>query len=93
MKRHTTGAMITMALIPWTAPTAPPTKGISYVPAHNTPMKSGSRQLLLIAIAKARKWMKDVERGHSFADIARREEKAEQQSQLQNCGSAVNYWL
>jgi len=41
-------------------------------------MKPGSRQLLLIAIAKARKWMKDVERGHSFADIARREGKAEQ---------------
>jgi hypothetical protein len=64
--------------IPWTAPTAPPTKGISYVPAHNTPMKPGSRQLVLIAIAKARKWMKDVERGQSFADIARREGKAEQ---------------
>jgi site-specific DNA recombinase len=32
---------------------------------------------LLIAIAKARRWIKDVERGHSFADIARREGKAE----------------
>ena len=32
--------------IPWTAPTAPPTKGISYVPAHNTPMKPGSRRTL-----------------------------------------------
>jgi site-specific DNA recombinase len=63
--------------IPWTAPTAPSTKGISYLPAHNTPMKPGSRQLLLIAIAKARNWMKDVERGHSFADIARQEGKAE----------------
>jgi len=63
--------------IPWTAPTAPPTKGISYVPAHNTPMKPGSRETLLIAIAKARKWVKDVERGQSFADIADREGKAE----------------
>ena len=34
-------------------------------------MKPGSRQLLLIAIAK------DVERSHSFADIARQEGKAE----------------
>ena len=64
--------------IPWTVSTATLVKGLAYVPAHNTPMKPGSRQLLLIAIAKARKWMKEVERGHSFADIARREGKAEQ---------------
>ena len=32
---------------------------------------------MLIAIAKARKWIKDVERGQSFADIARQEGKAE----------------
>jgi hypothetical protein len=35
------------------------------------------RELSLIAIAKARKWIKDAERGHSFAAIARREGKAE----------------
>ena len=69
-------ARITLS-IPWTAPTAPPRKGVVHVPAHNTPMKRGSRELLLIAIAKARRWIKDIERGHSFADIARREEKAE----------------
>jgi hypothetical protein len=63
--------------IPWTVPTATPVKGIVHVPAHNTPMKSGSREILLIAIAKARKWIKEVERGNSFADIARREGKAE----------------
>src|SRR5580704_12964314 len=40
-------------------------------------MKPGGRETLLIAIAKARKWVKDVERGQSFADIADREGKAE----------------
>jgi hypothetical protein len=44
------------------------------VPAHNTPMKPGSRETVLIAIAKARKWITDVERGQSFADIAHRAE-------------------
>ena len=62
---------------PWTIPAASPLKGIAHVPAHNTPMKPGRRELLLIAIAKARKWIKDAERGHSFAAIARREGKAE----------------
>jgi site-specific DNA recombinase len=63
--------------IPWTAPAPSTAKGIVYVPAHNTPMKPGSREVLLVALAKARRWIKEVERGHSFADIARREGKAE----------------
>jgi hypothetical protein len=54
-----------------------PAKGIVHVPAHNTPMKPGGRETLLIAIAKARKWVKEVERGQTFADIADREGKAE----------------
>jgi hypothetical protein len=40
-------------------------------------MKPGGRETLLIAIAKARRWIKDVERGQTFADIAHREGKAE----------------
>jgi hypothetical protein len=67
----------TTVAIPWTGPAAAPLKGIAHVPAHNTPMKPGRRELLLIAIAKARKWIRDVERGQSFADIARREGMAE----------------
>ena len=63
--------------IPWIAPAATPAKGIVHVPAHNTPMKPGSRELLLVAIAKARRWIKDIERGQSFAEIARREGKVE----------------
>jgi site-specific DNA recombinase len=63
--------------IPWSVPAAVPVKGIVHVPAHNTPMKPGGRETLLIAIAKARKWIKDFERGQTFADIAEREGKAE----------------
>ena len=73
-RADTTSAAIA---IPWTAPAPSPAKGIVYAPAHNTPMKPGSREVLLVAIAKARRWIKEVERGHSFADIARREGKAE----------------
>ena len=60
----------TKLTIPWTVPAAAPVKGILHVPAHNTPMKPGSREMLLTAIARARKWVKDVERGRSFAEIA-----------------------
>ena len=67
----------TKVTIPWSVPAAVPAKGIVHVPAHNTPMKPGGRETLLIAIAKARKWVKEVERGQSFADIADREGKAE----------------
>jgi hypothetical protein len=62
--------------IPWTVPGVP-AKGIAHVPAHNTPMKPGSRERLLMAIARARKWIQEIERGQSFADLARRERKAE----------------
>jgi hypothetical protein len=67
----------TKVTIPWNVPAAVPAKGIVHVPAHNTPMKPGGRETLLIAIAKARKWVKEVERGQTFADIADREGKAE----------------
>ncbi|HEY6257629.1 MAG TPA: recombinase family protein [Xanthobacteraceae bacterium] len=63
--------------IPWTIPAEAPVKGIIHVPAHNTPLKPGSRETLLIALAKARKWVKGIERGQTFADIADREGKAE----------------
>jgi site-specific DNA recombinase len=71
------GAAPTTVTIPWTVPAAAPVKGIVHVPAHNTPMKPGSRETLLIALAKARKWVKGIERGQTFVDIADREGKAE----------------
>jgi hypothetical protein len=42
----------TTVTIPWTAPAAAPVKGIVHVPAHNTPMKPGSRETLLMAVAR-----------------------------------------
>jgi hypothetical protein len=62
---------------PLTVPSAAPVNGIVYVPAHNTPMKPGSRENLLVAIAKARRWFKEVAQGQSFAEIPGREGKTE----------------
>jgi hypothetical protein len=50
-------------------------RGIVHVPAHNTPIKPGRREALLIAIAKAREWMDDLAHSRGFAAIARREAK------------------
>ena len=66
-----------MLTIPWAVTAAAPVKGIVHVPAHNTPMKPGSREIMLVAIAKARKWIKEATQGQSFAEIACREGKAE----------------
>jgi hypothetical protein len=54
------------------------------VPAHNTPIKPGRREALLIAIGKARKWIDDLARGRaaSFAVIARQEGKVERHVRL-----------
>ena len=61
----------------WTVSAAAPVKGIVHAPAYNTPMKPCRREMPLAAIAKARKSIKDIERGQSFAEIARREGQAE----------------
>ena len=70
--------------VPWSSPMPAAVKGIIYVPAHNTPIKVGRREALLIAIAKARQWMDDLAHGRaaSFAVIARREGKAERHIRL-----------
>jgi DNA invertase Pin-like site-specific DNA recombinase len=70
--------------IPWTSPVPTAVKGIVHVPAHNTPMQPSRREALLIAIAKARKWVDDLAHGRtaSFAAIARREGKVERHVQL-----------
>jgi site-specific DNA recombinase len=70
--------------IPWTSTLQAAVKGIIHVPAHNTPMKPGRRDALLIAIAKARQWMDDLAHGRlaGFAVIARREGRAERHIRL-----------
>ena len=59
-------------------------EGIVHVPAHNTPIKPGRREALLIAIAQAREWMDDLAHGRvaSFAAIACREGKVERHIRL-----------
>ena len=70
--------------VPWTSPVPAAVKGIIHVPAHNTPIKVGRREALLIAIAKARTWIDDLAHGRaaSFAVIARREGKVERHIRL-----------
>jgi hypothetical protein len=72
-------ANVTTITVPWSSPVPAAVKGIIHVPAHNTPIKAGHREALLIAIAKARQWIDDLAHGRaaSFAVIARREGKAE----------------
>ena len=62
----------TIIAVPWIVPAASSAKGIVHVPAHNTPMKPGSRETLLIAIAKARKWIGTVSAGLSATELASR---------------------
>jgi site-specific DNA recombinase len=70
--------------VPWRSPVPAAVRGIVHVPAHNTPIKLGRRETLLIAIANAREWMNDLAHGRvaSFASIARREGKVERHIRL-----------
>src|SRR5262249_47896016 len=77
-------ASVTTMAVPWTSPVPATVKGIIHVPVHNTPIKAGRREALLIAIAKARRWIDDLVHGRaaSFAVIARREGKAQRHIRL-----------
>jgi site-specific DNA recombinase len=81
--RHSIVSITTIA-VPWTGPVPATVKGILHVPAHNTPIKPGRREALLIAIAKARQWIDDLAHGRlaGFALIARREGRAERHIRL-----------
>ena len=59
-------------------------KGVIDPPLAKRPMNVGNRDALLLAIAKARAWIADLAEGrvHSFADIAKREEKVERHIRL-----------
>jgi len=59
-------------------------KGIIHVPAHNTPMTPSRRDILLMAIAKARNWVDELANGRigSFAVLARREGTVERHIRL-----------
>jgi site-specific DNA recombinase len=70
--------------VPWSSPMPVSVKGIVLVPSHNTPIKPDRREGLLIAIAKARKWIDDLMQGRmaSFAAIAHGEGKVERHIRL-----------
>jgi site-specific DNA recombinase len=75
---------VTTITVPWTSPVPAAVKGIIRVPAHNTPITPSPRDALLIAIAKARKWIDELAQGRlgSFAVLARREGKLERHIRL-----------
>jgi site-specific DNA recombinase len=68
----------------WTAPSLAAVKGIVHVPSAKPAMKPESRDALLAAIAKARKWVDDIRLGRiaSFAEIAKREGQGERHIRL-----------
>jgi site-specific DNA recombinase len=76
-------APITITL-PWSAPSFAAAKGILHEPSEKPTMKSESRDGLLTAIAKARKWIDDIRSGRfaSFAEIAAREAVGERHIRL-----------
>jgi site-specific DNA recombinase len=71
-------------MVPWTGPVLAAAKGIVHIPAHNTPIKPSRREMLLTAIAKARRWVEELAQGRTatFAQIARREGKVERHIRL-----------
>jgi site-specific DNA recombinase len=77
-------ANVTTMTIPWASPLPATVKGITHVPAHNTPMTPSRRDTLLMAIAKARSWVDELANGRagSFAVLARREGKVERHIRL-----------
>jgi site-specific DNA recombinase len=77
-------ANVTTITVPWTSPVPAAVKGIIHVPAHNTPITPSRRDALLMAIAKARKWIDELAQGRlgSFAVLARREGKLERHIRL-----------
>jgi hypothetical protein len=77
-------AGVTTIAVPWTSPVPVAVKGIIHVPVHSTPMTPSRRDILLIAIAKARSWVDELANGRvgSFAVLARREGKVERHIRL-----------
>ena len=70
--------------LPWAAPAFIAVKGIIHTPSQGPTLKPETRDALLIAIAKARRWIDDLVDGRvaSFADIATREGKVERHIRL-----------
>jgi site-specific DNA recombinase len=72
------GARPVLAL-PWSPPTSSAAKGIVHEPSSPLPISPDTREALLAAIGKARRWLDDLVSGRaaSFGEIAKREDKVE----------------
>jgi DNA invertase Pin-like site-specific DNA recombinase len=75
--------MTTMTLA-WAAPSFAAVKGIVHAPSARPELKPESRDALLTAIAKARRWIDEIRLGRiaSFAEIAKREGQGERHIRL-----------
>lgn len=69
----------TVLTLPWSAPTLSATKGILHEPWSPLPMSPDTREALLTAIGRARRWLDDLVNGDaaSFTEIAKRENRVE----------------
>ena len=75
----------TAITLPWTSPGFTAVKGILHSPSAARPtLRSESRDALLGAIAKARRWINDLRQGRiaSFEDIAKQEGQGERHIRL-----------
>ena len=75
----------TLITLPWTSSSFTAVKGIVHSPSATRPaLKSESRQALLSAIAKARRWIDDLRQGRmaSFTEIAQQESQGERHIRL-----------
>ena len=65
--------------LPWMPTSASARKGIAWKPSAQTNLDPAANEALLIAIARARSWMNDLNEGrvNSFEAIARSENKVE----------------
>jgi len=74
----------TAIALAWAAPSFTAVKGIVHAPSSKPAMKPESRDALLAAIGKARRWIDDIRLGRiaSFAEIAEREAQGERHIRL-----------
>jgi site-specific DNA recombinase len=81
LARQLRTVQITLA---WTCPSFAAVKGIVHAPTSKPAMKPESRDALLTAIVKARRWIDDIWLGRiaSFAEIAKREAQGERHIRL-----------
>jgi hypothetical protein len=74
----------TVIALQWTAPGFAAVKGIVHSPSARPELRPESRDALLTAIAKARRWISDLRQGQiaSLAEIAKQEGQGERHIRL-----------